>query len=159
VAHIIVGNTADQASLLLVKNDGTGNFTTVQTLPTGGRWSYEDKQMTSSIAVADMNSDGRLDLVIVSMEPNEILYNDVPNPRGFRVDQDVLPQEVFTRDVAVGDVNEAGDVLTMSIAVADINGDYLPDIVLGSLPTRLLLLNNASYTGTFDVKQIPGSSR
>ena len=90
----------------------------------------------------DLNGDNKLDIVIGGTDAVSILLQDPAHPGAF------LPAANFTAE----DANE--------VAVADVNGDHLPDIIISTGPTQLVvngvttthpgvLLQSATSPGTF----------
>ena len=97
---IIVGNI--DGSNQVIFNDGKGGFDheQVQDLPGG-------PSMTASLAVADVNKDGWLDIIVGNHygERNQLILN---GPGGFKQEEEVqyLPGGLMdTRSIAVADVN------------------------------------------------------
>jgi FG-GAP-like repeat len=93
------------------------------------------------IAIADVNGDGLNDLVITDPGPSggaaptvSVLLQDVAHPGQF------LP--------AVSYATASGS-LAQDIIVADVNGDGLPDIVIGGTDAVSVLLQNPATAGTF----------
>jgi hypothetical protein len=91
--------------------NGDGTLQPVVAYPAG----YEQ----SSIAVADLNGDGKLDVVVIGVE----------SPNSFNVNV-LLGNGDGTFGPPTG--YNMGSDLT-SVAVADVNGDHKPDIVISSL--------------------------
>lgn len=134
-------------SLVLAMGKGDGTFAT-SILPT------PNEIGPASIAIADLNGDGKNDLVFLTCP----LTTDVPFvPNQVAVmlgkgDGTFLPQAVFPVNVEAPTtvLNDAGTV--SAIAVGDVNGDGIPDIVTngitillgdgkGGFPTRKDFLN------------------
>jgi len=104
------------------------------------------QDIPQSIIVTDLESDGHLDIVIGGQQTVTVLLHDPANPGAF------LPATVYPSPGA----NE--------IAIADINGDGKPDIVVSngvSQPTQNgvvttqpgVLLQSATTPGTFGALQ------
>jgi FG-GAP-like repeat/Abnormal spindle-like microcephaly-assoc'd, ASPM-SPD-2-Hydin len=116
-------------------NDGTGHFTLGSYYPIGGQF----VKLTRSVATADLNGDGKLDLIVVdpSNKAVAVLYG-----KGDGTFQN--PFDFY-----------AGATITdaTGVAVGDFNKDGNPDIVVAALPTIgwkggiNVLLNNGN--GTF----------
>jgi hypothetical protein len=93
------------------------------------------------IAIADVNGDGLNDLVITDPGPTggatptvSVLIQDASHPGQFLapVIYDLAPSSLAT-----------------SIVVTDVNGDGLPDIVVGGTTATSVLLQNPATRGTF----------
>jgi hypothetical protein len=118
---IIIGNSfigKVSATNQLLLNQGDGTFQEVEAAIPG-------EYGTQSIAVADVNGDGFIDIIVGNAgDPNQVLLN-----RGnatFEEKVNALPSD---------------DYDTFSIAVADVDGDGYPDLLVGNYigPNRLLL--------------------
>lgn len=92
------------------------------------------------IAIADVNGDGSNDLVITD-----------PGPVGSPPNVNILLQDPAHPGQFLAPVTYAlaPDSFPQSIAVADVNGDGLPDIIIGGSTEVAVLLQNASSPGTF----------
>lgn len=93
------------------------------------------------IAIADVNGDGLNDLVITDPGPTggsaptvSVLLQDAAHPGQFLAP---VSYAVATHSLA------------QSILVADVNGDGLPDIVIGGTDAVTVLLQDASTPGTY----------
>jgi hypothetical protein len=93
------------------------------------------------IAIADVNGDGFNDLIITDPGPTggsaptvSVLLQDAASPGTFLapVSYPIAPQSVV-----------------QSIVVADVNGDLLPDIVIGGSSAVTVLLQNPAAAGSF----------
>jgi hypothetical protein len=119
-------------SLSILLNDGSGNFTLASSPGTGFT------SVPNSIAVADFNGDGKLDLAVANSNNGEVVMELNSGGGNFTL-ASVIP---------VG-ANPQG------IVTADFNGDGFPDLAIGNFGdgTVSILLNNGS--GTFTAA--PGS--
>jgi hypothetical protein len=124
---ILIGTGLDNPNYL-VQNQGSGSFRIVE----GAFDEAEDDKSTFSIAVSDVNGDGRVD-VIIGTSNNE--YYDTAHI------QVLLNKEVI-KYLEAWDAIPGGDLFrTVAIAVADLDGDGLPDLVVGKdeQPNQVLL--------------------
>ena len=108
---IAVTSGEDTVGVLLGNGDGT--FQTAVTYASGGYY-------TTSVAVADVNGDGKPDLVVANG------YNTAPGS------VDVLLGNGDGTFQKAGSYNSRGNG-AYSVAVADVNGDGKPDIVVANL--------------------------
>jgi len=113
---IIAGNAFVTSTIYL--NDGAGNFpnTSPYTRPFGMA-----SDAVSSVAIVDLNGDGALDIAVGNyVGPNTIYLNDgagnFPNA------------SPYTRTFGTG------SDWTTQVAVGDLNGDGVPDLVVGNAP-------------------------
>ena len=135
---LLVGNECDLNNCLLgsvgvLLGNGDGTFQPAVSYDPGGSGAR-------SVAVADVNEDGKLDLVV-----DNYFYNAIGVLLG---NGDGTFQAATTYD--------SGGLSPMSVAVADLNGDRKPDVAVANfcagngncLPGRLgVLLNNTTGGG------------
>jgi hypothetical protein len=130
------GGSAPTVNILLQNSASHGSFLTPVSFPLG------TQDLPQSIIVTDLQGSGKLDIVIGGLQSVIVLLHDPANPGKF------LPAAVYA---AVG-ANE--------IAVADINGDGKPDIVVSTGVTQAMqsgvvttnpgvLLQSSTTPGTF----------
>jgi hypothetical protein len=132
---IVVGNYDSQKNKLII-NAGDGNFLEDAVDLPGG------VQNTYSVAIADMNNDGLLDIVVgnYDSQKNKLIIN--AGDGNFLEDAVDLPGGVQN---------------TLSVAIADMDNDGLLDIVVGNANYNNQLITNAG-DGTFleDAVDLPG---
>jgi hypothetical protein len=133
----VVNINSSNVSVYLNNHDGTGTFTGPTNYPAGPRG--------INIAAADLNGDGLNDIVVAnygtSTTPADtvtILFNDPTNPGHF-----LAPVSLHV-----------GDTFPTGLALVDVNGDGLPDIVTANesvTPTGTVsvLLNDPTNPGNF----------
>jgi hypothetical protein len=164
-----LGCTCEKGSVGVLLSDGHGGFSSVRTYDSGAPW-------TRSIAVGDVNGDGKPDLVVANDGRLGVLLNIGDGT--FQAAVTYLTSGSPARSVALGDVNGDGkpdlavasdsggvDVLVgngdgtfraaatygvsgivPSVALGDVNGDGKPDLVVAASNVWVLLGNG---DGTF----------
>ncbi len=118
--EIVVGTTANL--LYVVNSDGSVRSPFPIWMPLGGT------TKTPSPALADMNNDGFLDIVQAGTNGGLYVYRN----NGFLV----VPWNNIRYSSYLSGASESSPV------VADINGDGLPDVVMGGEDARLYALSN-----------------
>lgn len=120
---------ASRVGVLLGSPTALGTLQPIVTYPTGGA------QLTS-VALADMNGDGGLDVVAIDYSTSKVfvLANQVANPGTF--------------GAAVG--YTSGGRACFGLVVGDVNADNRPDVVVANLESYniSILLNSATTPGT-----------
>jgi hypothetical protein len=117
---LIGGNT----SVRIYTNNGTGHFGIATNLSVTGT--------VYSMATADVNADGRLDLIVAN-------YNDGT-------------LTVFTNNgsgALVSNATYSAGSFVRSVAAADINGDGHPDLIAANISSATLTILTNNGTGTF----------
>ncbi len=140
---IVTGNQDDNDATVLL-GDGTGRFTQAagSPYPTGSPGSAP-----SAVALADLNGDGKLDLIVPNSGDNNVMVRLGNGDGTFGAET----------EVSVG----ATQKTPWAIAVGDVNGDGLLDLVVANTESDSLtvLINNGSgisFTGSvFAVGVLP----
>jgi len=105
-------------SVGVLLNNGDGTFTTAVTYSSGG-------QQPESVAIADVNGDGKPDLVVANLCANACVTGVTDGSVGVLLGNgDGTFQPVVTYD--------SGGLQAFSVAVADMNGDGKPDLVVAN---------------------------
>jgi len=136
---IVVANVGDLPGTVgVLLGNGDGTFQGVVIYLSGG-------EVVSSVAVADVNGDGKPDLVVSNCaQGSTCSYPDEGLVGILLGNGDGSFQAAVTYD--------AGGVDAMSVAVADVNGDGKPDLLVGNRCCGLgVLLGNGD--GTFQAAQ------
>ena len=140
VAYLCGSSCSGEGGLVgVLLGNGNGTFQAVVTYASGGVFSY-------SIAVADMNGDGKPDLVAANLCPiNDPFCGGIGSPDGTAGVLLGNGDGTFQSAVAY----DSGGVYPISVAVEDVNGDGKPDLLLANdnSGTIGLLLGNGD--GTF----------
>ena len=144
---LIVGNDGSQSLVYL--NDGHGHYYdgsvgSCDALPDNIRCFGGGEDRTTSVAVADLNSDGLLDIVAgLQSGQSRVYLNDGREP--------------FAGSRAFGPAR--GN--TLSVAVGDVNGDAAPDIVTGNETHGVVYPNDGKggfYSGPVDDCAAPAAA-
>lgn len=140
---LAVATSAGTVSVLLQDPANPGSFLTFVDYPVGSQ--------PVSVRIADLNGDGKADLIVAN-------YGDPSTPDTFGLSlllQDPAHPGTFLPQVSL----DMGDYRSTSVAVGDLNGDGLPDIVvansgLSGFPGSVtVLLNDPNHPGTFGSPQ------
>ncbi len=115
VANQWTDNTDTSSNVSVLLNDGTGKFSTAVAYGTGGFF-------PDSVAIADINGDGKVDLVVAN--------SSVGATGGLGNVGVLLGNGDGTFGTAVA--HPSGSYGAASVAVADVNGDGKPDIVVAN---------------------------
>jgi hypothetical protein len=99
---------------------------------------YATQSATVALAVADLNGDGKPDIVAANLGPS---------PTG---SVSVLLQDPTRPGVFLSPVSYNGFGEPLSVAVGDVNKDGLPDIVVADSTTATLMVQSATSPGTFE---------
>ena len=130
---ILVANngngSANSGSLTVLLGNGNGTFQSPVLYNTNAIY-------TDALAVADLNHDGKLDLIVASVYDNTSTYGVVGTLLG-NGDGTFQPVVNVTTPTPMGGLR--------SIAIADFNGDRKPDLAIGA--GNILLLGKGN--GTF----------
>jgi hypothetical protein len=123
------GTGSAGVSVLLQDAAHPGSFLAPVTYPTPGD--------TVDVAVADLNGDGKPDLVVANLEPA---------PTG---SVSVLLQDPARAGVFLAATSYPGFGQPLAVAIADLNGDLLPDIAVADGNSATVMLQIATARGTF----------
>jgi Big-like domain-containing protein/VCBS repeat protein/FG-GAP repeat protein len=127
-------NCAGEGSVAVFLGNGDGTFQPAATYDSGGG-------NTESVAVADVNGDGKPDLLVANEGSNTVGVL-LGNGDG-----------TFQTVVTYG----SGEGLPLSIAVADVNGDHKPDLVVANDASETVGVLLGNGDGTFQTAVSYGS--
>jgi len=117
VSNQCVDNNCANGSVGVLLGNGDGTFQSAASYGSGGEFAY-------SVAAADVNGDGKPDLLVA----NQCATSNCTNPNGTvgvlmgNGDGTFQPAVMYA----------SGGVNTNSVAVADVNGDGKPDLVISN---------------------------
>jgi len=131
---LLVANP-NSRSLGVLLGNGDGTFQAAVSYDPGG--------LANSVAVADVNGDGKLDLVVANVCASN---SNCPPSNG--VAGVLLGNGDGTFQVAVG--YDSGGIFANSIAVADVNGDGKPDLLLANFVSNTIGVLLGNGDGTFE---------
>src|SRR5258708_4044743 len=118
------GAGSNSVSVLLQDSSHPGQF-----LPAA---SYTSSNIINSVAIGDLNGDGRPDLAIADSAGISVLLNNSANPGTF------VPGNSVQISGGAG-----------SVAIGDVNGDSLPDLVVANSVNVQVVLADPSSPGNF----------
>ena len=150
----LISTLADGSRIAVLLGDGAGNFNRLADLPVN--------QLPTSIQIADLNHDGKLDFAVAGAEPNNTEGNYISTFLGDGTGNFTLKQTItlgpgaLKGDIALGDFNEDGNLdvafpqtgggsNTMLIFFGDGTGGLIagPAITVGAEP-------HTAVTGDFN---------
>jgi len=114
---LVVATEIEGAAAVLLGN-GDGTFGQAVYYPTAGFYA-------ESVAIADVNGDGKLDLVVATKCQTKNTCTGFLDPGGVSV---LLGNGDGTFQAAVG--YNSGGLAASSVAIADVNGDGIPDLIV-----------------------------
>jgi hypothetical protein len=113
-----------EGSAVVLLGNGDGTLQAAKFLDSGGGFA-------SSVAVADLNHDGKVDLVVVNCAPSGATgcNHTVPGPVAVLLgngDGTFQPAKTYSRGKGGGSISDP-------VVIADVNGDGKPDLLVGTL--------------------------
>ena len=141
VPDLVFADLSSTGNAVVVLQDAThpGQFLAPLNLPTGG--------MTPSVAVGDLNGDGKADVVAVHFDTN-----------GNNGQATVFFQNSASPGTFQAAVNFAAGAQPQAVRIADVNGDGLPDLIVANrgpgsdgtgTPGVSIVLQDAAHPGSF----------
>jgi hypothetical protein len=127
---------AEDATLSVLTNKGNGTFATAGNFPTGG------DSFPQSVVAADVNGDGKVDLISANSDYNGTLSVLTNKGNGIFV---------FASSPNVGGFN----TYPYSVAAADVNGDGKVDLISANAGSGTLSVLANDGTGNFTLAALP----
>jgi hypothetical protein len=144
------GRTAD--GVYMIYNDGTGGFGPATRYPAG--------QITSAVAAADINGDGRLDVLTADSYSNAVTvrYNPVSGPFPLVADEFVAYGQVFQD---AGDIDGDGDLdlFTSGPHPSHASGVILRNDGTGHFPNPIEIVNGQDGVTAGVLRDLNGDGR
>jgi hypothetical protein len=141
VANYCANVYCENGSLGVLLGNGDGTFQTAEAYDSGGRWAW-------SVAAADVNGDGKPDLLVVNQCVSIAdCYNGTVGVLLGNGDG------TFQTAVTYG----SGGETTFSVAVADVNGDGKPDLLVANQGGGMVGVLLGNGDGTFQPAVTYGS--
>ncbi len=132
IPDLVVANYNDDTVSVLLGN-GDGTFLPQEVFPVG--------EKPYSLAVADLNGDGRPDIVVANSASDTVSV--LLNLGGSNAHVNFAPQMTF-----------ATGKQPFSVAVADLTGDGIPDIITANAASNTVSVLVGNGNGTFQPQQI-----
>lgn len=124
LAQTTVGQESTRASTNWVPQNPPVHFAKAVAYPSGGDWVY-------SVAVGDLNGDGHPDLVVANLCGNYSCYSYPWEPPGIGQMGVLIGNGDGTFQPTIAYISGGYD--SYSVAIADVNGDGHPDLVVANL--------------------------
>lgn len=129
-------------TLLLLQNRGTAGTFAYTAVPDAGRINSSGSFFATKLATADLDRDGLPDLVLADQAGKLFWYPDL---RSWILSQAPAAQQLWHQKPGETTRQPLGNMSTAaSPALADLDGDQFPDLLVGSTAGGLRLLRNVT---------------